>query len=87
MKKWLAKIIKAAPFSLLATLLIGITVLAAAYSAPLTITETNGTAYDMLPVIADAPVQWMVDNDYMDADGLDTLVETAWSYQAPYGCR
>jgi len=84
MKKWLAKIIKAAPFSLLATLLIGITVLAAAYSAPLTITETNGTAYDMLPVIADAPVQWMVDNDYMDADGLDTLVETAGGVTKPH---
>jgi len=84
MKKWLTKVIKAVPFSLLATLLVGITVLAAAYSAPLTITETNGTAYDMLPVITDAPVQWMVDNDYMDADGLDTLAETAGGVTKPH---
>jgi len=84
MKKWLTKITKAVPFSLLATLLVGTAVLAAAYSAPLTITETNGTAYNMLPVIADAPVQWMVDNDYMDADGLDTLVETAGGVTKPH---
>jgi len=84
MKKWLTKITKAVPFSLLATLLIGITVLAAAYAVPLTITETSGTAYDMLPVITDAPIQWMVDNDYMDADGLDTLVETAGGVTKPH---
>ena len=69
---------------LLAILLVGTPVLAAAYSASLTVTETNGTPYDMLPVIADAPVTWMVNNDYMDADGLDTRVQTTATAPKPH---
>tara|TARA_Y100000310_G_scaffold166912_2_gene166622 strand:+ start:318 stop:4001 length:3684 start_codon:yes stop_codon:yes gene_type:complete len=60
-------------------------VFAAAYSAPLTITESNGTGYDMLPVSVLQDNQWLVDNGFIaSATALDTRVETLGGLQRPH---
>lgn len=85
MKKWFKKTIQAILLSVLLTLLVSSAVLAAyAYAAPLTITETVGIDRGMLPVITDAPISWMITNDYMEDDGSDTRVQTASEIVRPH---
>ena len=55
-----------------------------AYSAPLTITETNGAAYDMLPAGVSSNNEWMADNGFMLPSANDTAVETASGTPKPH---
>lgn len=79
MKKYLVVLI-----SVIASLMVALPVLAAAYYATYTITESNGTDYDMLPVTEDSPNVWLADNNFMEADALDTRIETSGGLLKPH---
>lgn len=64
--------------------MIAVPIFAASYRASYIITETNGTSYEMLPVIKAANTTWLVDNGYMDTDALDTRVETLGGIAQPH---
>jgi len=68
----------------LAVLLLATPVLAYLYRAPITIDESSGTAYDMLAVQDDSQNEWMADNGFMEADALDTRVETLGGVDKPW---
>ena len=70
--------------SLIALTVIAVPVLAAAYQAILTVTETGGNDYDMLPIMVTSPNKFMAENDFMDADALDTRVETLGGLEYPH---
>ena len=76
-------ITKSILLSLLALVLVATPVLAA-YRASYTITEDNGTAYDMFPAIVDADNTWMAANDFFDTDARDTRVETLGGQVKPH---
>ncbi len=58
-------------------LVISMPVLAAvAYRAPYTIIESDGSSYDMLAVIEDEDNEWLADNGFIEADALDTRIQT-----------
>ena len=59
-------------------------VLAAAYSAPFTVIESNSNDYTILPVSVSVGNQWLADNGFMDADGLDTRIQTLGGYEYPH---
>lgn len=67
-----------------AILIVVAPVLAAAYSAPYTITETNSNAYSLLPVSVSVDNQWLADNGFMESDALDTRVETLGGLERPH---
>ena len=67
-----------------AILIVVAPVLAAAYSAPYTITETNRNAYTILPVSVSVDNQWLADNGFMESDALDTRVETLGGLKRPH---
>lgn len=60
--------------SMLSALLIASPVLAYLFSAPVTVTETNGTAYTMLAAQDTLPTPWLISHGYVDANALDTAV-------------
>lgn len=78
------KIIKLSLLSFIAILLVATPVFAYLYRAPLTIVESNGTAYSMLPWMVRANNQWMADNGFMEADALDTRVQTLGGLNKPH---
>ena len=59
-------------------------VLAAAYSATFTITESGGTAYSYLPVVVSSPNTWMSTNGFMKSTALDTRVQTIGGLVYPH---
>lgn len=70
--------------SLLVVVFTVVAVFAAAYSAPYTITETNSNAYTMLGVSVSVGNQWLADNGFMEADALDTRIETLSGLEQPH---
>ena len=46
------------------------------YTSTITISETNGTSYTMLPILVTANNSWMAANGFMLASALDTKVQT-----------
>lgn len=62
------------PLGLFAFLLTPIIVLATAYSADITVVESNGVNYPNLPIVVSVPNQDMADESYMTASGRDTRV-------------
>ncbi len=80
----MCKLIKMSLLSLLAILLLATPVLAYLYRAPLTIVESSSNAYSMLPVIVTVNNQWMADNGFMEADALDTRVQTLGGLNKPH---
>lgn len=59
-------------------------VLAFLYRCQFAVTETNGTDYDMLPVIGTVDNDWLASNGFMDADALDTRIETLGGTTRPH---
>jgi len=70
--------------ALLALVLIVSPVLAYTYSAPYVITETGSIGYTMLATIVGSNNQWMADNGFMEADALDTRIETLGGSEKPH---
>ncbi len=68
----------------IAILVVVTPILAAAYSAPYTITESSSTAYTMLPVSVNVDNQWLADNGFMTATALDTRIETLGGLERPH---
>ena len=80
----MCRVIKITLLFLVAILLMATPVLAYLYQAPITITETNGTAYNMLPWMVRVNNQFMADNGFMEADALDTRVQTLSGLNKPH---
>ncbi len=78
------KFYKAALLSTVAALLIATPILAFLYQAPFTILEEAGTDYDMFPASVDASNTFMAANGFMEADALDTRVETLAGSDKPH---
>lgn len=76
--------IKALLFTILVSVLLATPVLAYTYRAPYVITESSGNSYDMFGAMVDANNEWMADNDFMEADTLDTRVETLGGQAKPH---
>ncbi len=68
----------------IAVLLTALPVLAAVYSASFIITESSSNAYTMLGASVLVDNQYLADNGYMEADALDTRVETAGGIERPH---
>lgn len=83
MEYMLSKILKSLLLAILILLIMAVPVLAA-YEATLTVTESNGNSYAMLGLQVEAPVEWLVDNGYIDSDALDTRVETIGGAYKPW---
>lgn len=76
---------KAILLGLVAVLLASMPVLAAvAYRAAYTIVESGGTAYTMLPTSVLVDNQWLADNGFIEADALDTRIETLGGLIRPH---
>jgi len=71
-------------FSILLSLCLTATVFAAAYTATFVITESNGTTYTMLGILEDSPTTWLAANGYIEADALDTRIETLAGLERPH---
>jgi hypothetical protein len=54
------------------------------YRAAIAVTESNGTAYSMLPIMVPSNNDWLADNGFMQADALDTRVETLGGLAKPH---
>lgn len=59
-------------------------VLAYLYRAPLSVSEGNGTSYTELPVVVSMNNDWLAANGFMDADALDTRVQTLAGSNKPW---
>ena len=70
--------------AILALILVAVPVLAVVYRAPLTIVESAGTTYTMLPVSVEVDNQWLADNGFQLASALDTRVETLSGLARPH---
>lgn len=69
---------------LIAVLLLATPVLAYLYRAQVSITEGNGTDYDMLGVVWSQNNDYLADNGYMDTDALDTRVQNLGGTNYPW---
>ncbi len=78
------KFYKTAILSTVAAILLAVPVLAFLYQAPFTIIEDAGTDYDMFPALVGANNTFMADNGFMQADALDTRVETLGGSDKPH---
>ncbi|MGR3295861.1 MAG: hypothetical protein ACUZ8A_06505 [Candidatus Bathyanammoxibius sp.] len=78
------KFYKAALLSAVAAILVATPILAFLYQAPFTIVESAGIDYDMFPAIVGANNTFMAANGYMEADALDTRVETLAGSDKPH---
>ena len=67
----------------LAVMLLAAPVLAA-YYAEITVTESDGNSYDMLPVIADIDIDYLADNNFIESDGRDVRVKTGSGAEVPF---
>lgn len=70
------RLLRSLLYAVVTMMIVSLPVLATGYSAPLTIVEDDGNAYPALPVSVTVDNQWLADNGFMDADALDTAVET-----------
>jgi len=59
-------------------------VFAYVYSATYTVTENASTSYDMLGVWENSNNTWMAANGFMEADALDTRIETLSGLEKPH---
>jgi hypothetical protein len=59
-------------------------VFAAPYSVQYTIAETSGNAYTMLATAKAANISYMITNGFMEADGLDTRIQTLGGIAMPH---
>ena len=75
---------KAALLSTVVLILLATPILAFLYQAPFTITESTGTDYDMFPATVDANNTFMATNGFMEADALDTRIETLGGSDKPH---
>ena len=75
---------KAVLLSAVAVVLIATPILAFLYQAPFTIIEDAGTDYAMFPASVDASNTFMAANGFMEADALDTRVETLAGSDKPH---
>lgn len=75
--------INAILMAILAAIIMAAPVLAA-YYANITVTESNGTDYDMLAVNATIDVDYLADNQYIEADGRDVRVKTGSGAEVPF---
>lgn len=80
MKRWFYSLLLA----IVLVTLVALPVFAAVYRASLTITEENGNAYTMLPIMTTSNNDWLADNGFMDADALDTRVQTLAGANQPH---
>ncbi len=79
------RISKAILISIVALLIASMPILAAvAYRAIYTIIESGGNAYDRLAVIEAANNTWLSDNGFIEADALDTRIETLGGLIKPH---
>ena len=78
------KFYKAVLLSTVAVILIATPILAFLYQAPFTIIEDAGTDYDMFPASVLANNTFMAANGFMEADALDTRVETLAGSDKPH---
>jgi hypothetical protein len=69
---------------ILSVLIVATPVFAAAYSGKYTVIESDGTDYDMLPVMSEANITWLAANGFMSATGLDTRIETLGGLDKPH---
>lgn len=81
MKKRIARSVVLAA---LATLVVVVPVLAYNFYAPFVVAESDGNDYAMFPSMVTTNVQWMVDNSFMLASGLDTRVQSAGGAELPH---
>jgi len=70
--------------TLVIVLVLASPVFAYTYRAPLTVVESNGTDYTMLPVSVSSNNDWMASNGFMKATALDTRVETLGGLAKPH---
>jgi len=77
-------ILRSVLLTLLAVAIVATPVLAFAYSATYTITETGGTPYGMLGVLRDSPNTWLAANNFMETDAQDTRIETLGGSEKPH---
>jgi len=56
----------------------------AAYYSTISVTESNGTSYDMLPVLASMDIDYLADNHFIEADGRDVRVKTGGGADVPF---
>jgi len=77
------KILRGVLLGILLTVLVAVPVLAA-YYAYLTVEESNGNAYDELPVICSRNITQLVDYGVITASGLDTRVLTGSGTPLPH---
>ena len=75
---------KAALLSVMVIVLLAAPVLALTYQAPFTIIEDAGVDYDMFPALVGAKNTFMAANGFMEADALDTRVETLAGSDKPH---
>lgn len=80
----MSKFIRISLLVLVGVILTVTPVFAYLYHAPLTITETSSNSYDMLPVVWTQNNDWLADNGFMDADALDTRVQTFGGLNKPW---
>lgn len=69
---------------LLLTLIVAVPVFAYVYYAPISVSENGTSSWDMLPVIITIDNEWMADNGFMTATGLDTRIETLGGSEKPH---
>lgn len=75
---------KSIALALVVTIVATSPVLAYLYRAPIQIVEDDGNAYDMLAWLVDCDNDWLADNGFMEADALDTRVETLGGSAKPH---
>ena len=56
----------------------------AAYYANIDVTESNGTSYDMLPVIATMPIDYLAEYGFISEDGLDVRIKNSQGNGVPF---
>ena len=73
----------ATALAVIAALALALPVMAAYYST-ISVTESNGTSYDMLPVLASMDIDYLADNHFIEGDGRDVRVKTAGGADVPF---
>ncbi|MDD4985205.1 MAG: hypothetical protein PHQ43_05365 [Dehalococcoidales bacterium] len=84
MRNLCKKAIRLVLLAVIVALFVATPVLAYTYSAQVSITESTGTSYTMLPVSWAQNNDWLADNGYMTATALDTRVQTVGGLNKPW---
>lgn len=69
--------------AILAAIIIVAPVLAAYYTE-ITVTESDGNSYDMLPVAASIDIDYLATNNFIESDGRDVRVKTIGGAEVPF---